>query len=357
VVSSRDFYNVLGVPRNASQDDIKKAYRALAMRWHPDRNPGNDEVVQRFKDITEAYRTLSDPERRSRYDRLGPLYTADGRPPRPEDVQQAVGSMFGGFFRRRPAARGEDLRYTVTVSLEEVAAGSEKEIVVPRRVRCRACGGDGAQPGSGRSKCAACSGSGRATGPRLFRSECYHCEGRGFTVVEKCSTCEGEGRHPVEDALRVRIPAGVATGQKLKIAGKGDAPRGSGSEGDLYVIVSVAEHPLFRRRGDDLIADVPLTFAEATLGADVQVPTLEGTTTIRVPPGTPSGKLLRLGGRGLPRLGQSDRGDLHLQISLEVPEGLSEVQRQQLSAWAGSLSADRHPRRAAFDRATRTRNP
>jgi molecular chaperone DnaJ len=354
-VSHRDFYNVLGVARNASQDDIKKAYRNLAMRWHPDRNPGNEEVVQRFKDITEAYRTLSDPEKRARYDRLGPLYTPDGRPPRPDEVSEVVGTMFGNLFRRRGAQPGEDLRYTVSIALEEVASGTEKEIVVPRRVRCRTCGGDGADPDGGRETCKVCSGTGRATGPRLFRSDCYHCEGKGFVVIKPCPTCEGEGRHTIEDTLRVKVPSGVATGQKLKLKGKGDAPRGSGPEGDLYVIVSVAEHALFRRRGDDIVVDVPLTYGEAALGADVVVPTLEGTTTIRIPAGTPSGKILRLGGRGLPKLGKNARGDLHLQIVLEVPEGLGDEPRKVLEAWAAALAPDVHPRRLAFDAAVRGR--
>jgi molecular chaperone DnaJ len=354
-VSQRDFYNVLGVPRNAGQEDIKKAYRTLAMRWHPDRNPENDEVVQRFKDITEAYRTLSDPDKRARYDRLGPLYTADGRPPRPEDMTEMVGTVFGNLFRRRPAQPGEDLRYTVTVTMEEVASGVEREIVVPRRVRCRKCGGDGADPDGGRETCAACGGTGKATGPRLFRTECYHCDGRGWKVKKTCSACDGDGRQSVEDALKVRIPAGVATGQKLKIKGKGDAPRGSGQEGDLFVIVSVADHPLFRRRGDDVLVEVPLTFVEAALGADIDVPTLEGRTTIRVPQGTPAGKIFRLAGRGLPRLGRAERGDLHLQVTLEIPERLAGDDKDALVRWAKSLSAGSHPKREAFGAAVEQR--
>lgn len=354
-MSHRDFYNVLGVARNASQDDIKRSYRNLAMKWHPDRNDGDEATVQRFKDVTEAYRVLSDPDRRARYDRLGPLYTENGRPPRPEDLNEVVTGMFGGLFRRRGAETGEDLRYTVSVTLEEVASGVEREIVVPRRVRCRTCGGDGADPDGGREPCSPCGGTGRSTGPRLFRSDCYHCEGRGFTVKKKCATCDGDGRHPIEDALRVKIPAGVATGTKLKLKGKGDAPRGSGTEGDLYVIVSVSDHPLFRRRGDDVLVEVPVAFPEAALGADVTVPTLEGTTVIRVPAGTFSGKIFRLAGRGLPHVGRSGRGDLHLQVFLEVPEGLSPEQREALEAWARTVPTTHTPRRQAFDQALRER--
>ena len=193
----RDYYNILGVPRNASTDDIKRAYRELARRWHPDHNKADD-AEQRFKDITQAYKTLSDPAQRSRYDRMGPLYTSDGRPPRPEEFQEAMGAMFSGLFKRRGKARGEDLRYTISLSLEQVAAGIEKKIVVPRQARCGTCSGDGAHPQGGRQTCKACGGSGRASGPRLFRTECYHCNGDGFSIVKPCDTCKGAGRNHIE---------------------------------------------------------------------------------------------------------------------------------------------------------------
>ena len=354
-MAARDFYNILGVERKATPDEIKRAYRALARQWHPDHNPA-PEAELRFKDITEAYKTLSDPENRARYDRLGPtLYTSDGRPPRPEEFQEAVGAMFSGLFRRQGKARGEDLRYTVSISLEDVAIGIEKEILVPRMVRCGTCHGDGADPNGGRHSCKICGGSGRATGPRLFRSDCYHCSGTGFTITRPCGTCEGEGRKHLDDTLRVKVPRGVGTGQKLKLAGKGNAPRGKGTAGDLLVIVNVADHELFRRRGDDVLVDLPLSFAELALGADVAVPTLEGVTTIKVPAGSAPGKILRLGGRGLPSVGRKTRGDLHLQLVLEVPESLDATQREALKAWAEDLPDTAHPRRARFDAATETR--
>jgi molecular chaperone DnaJ len=348
-VATRDFYNILGVQRDVSNEDIKRAYRVLARRYHPDRNPNDAAAEMRFKDVNEAYRTLSDPDKRARYDRLGPLYTEDGRPPRPEEINQVVGTMWNNLFRRRASLKGEDLRYTVSVSLEEVSSGTDKEIVVPRLIRCPTCSGDGADPNGGKRTCDICKGSGRATGPRLLRSDCYHCNGRGYLVEKACPTCGGEGRTGAEDGLRVKIPAGVTTGQKLKVATKGNAPRGSGEPGDLYVIVSVSEHPLFRRRGDDVMLDLPLTFVELALGADVTVPTLEGSTTIRIPAGSAPGKVLRLAARGLPHTGRSGRGDLHLQLTLEVPAGLDEAQRQQLEAWASSLPKGAHPRRAQFD--------
>ena len=352
---ARDFYNILGIPRNASADDVKKAYRSLARRWHPDKNANDVAAAARFKDINEAYRTLSDPEKRRRYDRLGPLYTEDGRPPKPEDVNEVVTGVFGSLFGRGRAERGEDLRYTMTVSLEEVAKGVEKEIIVPRQVPCNACGGDGAEPESGRTPCDVCKGSGKGTG-RLFRSTCYHCGGRGFVVVKACVSCGGDGLRGIEDALRVKVPPGVSTGQKLKLTAKGNAARGTGDAGDLLVIVNVAEHDLVRRRGDDVLLDLPLTFAELVTGADVAVPTLDGVTTIRIPPASAPGRILRLGGRGLPRMGTASRGDLHVELTLDVPQGLNPAQADALTAWARALPSTSHPRRARFDRAVQERS-
>jgi len=354
-VATRDLYNILGITKSASPDEVKKAYRSLARRWHPDKNPGDVDAAARFKDINEAYRTLSDPEKRRRYDRLGPLYTEDGRPPKPEDVNEVVSNVFNNLFGRNKGQRGEDLRYTISLTLEEVAAGVDKAVTVPRFVSCNTCGGDGADPDGGKQKCDVCGGSGKGTG-RLFRSSCYHCQGQGFTITRRCPTCGGDGRKGLEDTLKVKVPKGVATGQKLKVSQKGNAARGSGEAGDLFVIVSVAEHDLFRRRGDDLLVDLPLTIEELTLGADVTIPTIEGSTSIRIPPGSSPGKVLRLGGRGLPRLGMQTRGDLHVQLGLEVPTGLSPEQRDALRSWTASLSPTAHPRRDAFDRATEDRS-
>jgi molecular chaperone DnaJ len=354
-VATRDLYNILGITKSASNDEVKKAYRSLARRWHPDKNPGDAKAAARFKDINEAYRTLSDPDKRRRYDRLGPLYTEDGRPPKPEDVNEVVSNVFNNLFGRNPDARGEDLRYTISLTLEEVAQGAGKEITVPRFVPCNTCGGDGADPDGGRVRCDVCDGSGKSNG-RLFRSSCYHCSGQGFRVEKRCPTCGGDGRKGIEDVLTVKVPKGVATGQKLKVAAKGNAARGDGDAGDLFVIVSVADHELFRRRGDDLLVELPLTFDELALGADVAIPTLDGHTSIRIPPGSLPGKVLRLGNRGLPRLGASSKGDLHVQLVLEVPTGLDADQRKALEQWARSLPTSSHPRRAAFDRAVQERS-
>ncbi|MBN2798105.1 MAG: DnaJ domain-containing protein [Deltaproteobacteria bacterium] len=352
---TRDYYNILGVNRKADAEEIKKAYRRLARQWHPDHNPGSAKAAERFKDIQEAWEALRDPEERARYDRLGPFYRPEGRPPRPDELHEVFDSVLGNLFRSR--SKGErDLQYTLALSLEEVASGVNKELVVPRMVRCETCTGSGADPDQGKRTCEVCGGSGKATGPRLWRTACYHCEGRGFTVERPCPTCAGAGLHEREDKVTVQVPAGVASGQKLKLAGKGNESRGRGTPGDLLVSVSVSEHPLFLRRGEDIVLDLPLTIAEATLGTEARVPTLEGTAVIRIPPGTAAGKTLRLQGRGLPRVDRGPRGDLHLRVILEVPTQLSEAQSSALAAWARSLPPESHPQRAALDLAVRNRS-
>lgn len=346
----RDYYAVLGVSRKAGLAEIKRAFRAQALRYHPDRNPGDVECELRFKEIVEAYETLSDPERRRRYDRLGPLYTPSGRPPTPEEINDLLARTFGNLFRRRRRrAPGSDIRHTVSVSLVEVARGSRRRVEVARQVRCERCGGDGAEPQGGQQTCEDCGGSGRLKNPRWFRTACPRCGGAGKVTVRSCTRCGGEGRHGSEERLEVRIPAGVANGQKLKVRGKGHAPQGPGPSGDLYVVVNVESHPLFRRRGVDVVCDLPLTWTECLLGADVEVPTFEGGTTIRIPPRTPAGKVFRLGGRGLPRLDGKRRGDLLLRARIEVPEQVSSEQLRRAQGLAGVLAPSDHARRVAFD--------
>lgn len=355
-----DYYRVLGVARDASPDEIKKAFRALALKYHPDRNPGDAEAERRFREAAEAWDVLGDPEKRSRYDRLGPLYTDSGRPPTPDELNEVLRDALGGLFRRRRAdGPGEDLRYTFTISLEDAARGVERTLTVGRMVRCAPCDGTGDHP-EGRERCAACNGTGKSAHRRLFRTECPVCDGRGYKPTRRCERCNGEKRHPVEETLKVKVPPGVATGMKLKLRAKGNDPIPvagvtPGAPGDLYVIVSVEDHPLFRRRGADLLCDVPITFAEATLGGDVVVPTLDGTTTLRVPPGTPSGKAFRLAGRGLPTLDGGGRGDLHVRMTVEIPEKLPDDARQALLAFAERAGDRAHPLRAAFHERMRAR--
>ncbi|MFT5681083.1 MAG: molecular chaperone DnaJ [Myxococcota bacterium] len=345
----RDYYAVLGVSRDASPDDIKKAFRALAMRYHPDRNPDDVDAARRFREAVEANETLSEPDKRQRYDRLGPLYRPDGKPPSPEDLKAAVSDALAGLFlKRRPEDPGEDLRYTLNVTLEEVAHGGERMVILERRIGCKRCKGAGAEP-DGRKKCDGCDGSGEAPGRRLFRSSCPRCDGMGFITITRCNRCDGAGRHDDKESLKLRIPRGVATGQKLRIRGRGNEARGGGRPGDLLVLISVGDHALFRRRGTDLFCEAPLLWTEAVLGSTLRVPTLEGVTTIRIPPGTTSGKVFRLAGRGLPAMKGGRRGDLHIKTRVEVPEKLPEAHRALLDQLAEVLGVDAHPLRAAYE--------
>lgn len=351
-MSRRDYYEVLGVPRDCTQDELKKAFRGLALKFHPDRNPDDPDAELRFREIAEAYGVLSEPEQRMRYDRLGPFFRPDGRPPSPEDVSEMLGAALAGLFKKKKGtAKGDDLRYTLSISLEQVARGTEEDITLVRRCGCPRCDGDGAEPEGGHVDCEACEGSGKSAARRIFRSECPRCEGTGRRIVTPCKKCSGAGVLDRKESLKVRVPPGVATGQKLKLRGKGNQPKRGGKPGDLYVLVAVDEHPVFRRRGADLFAEAPLTFAEAALGAELQVPTLDGTTRIRIPPGTPAGKIFRLAGRGLVSGRSRKPGDLHIKVDVEVPTELDADQRAALRRLADALPAAAHPRRQAFDAA------
>ena len=360
-MARKDYYGILGVGRTASTEEIKRAFRTLALRYHPDRNPGDAEAERRFREIAEAWEVLGDAEQRSRYDRLGPLYTPSGRPPSTDEINELLRDALNGLFRRkRPGDPGDDIKYTLTVTLEEAAEGAERTVQLPRTVRCKRCDGTGDHP-DGRVACATCSGTGRSPTRRLLRTDCAACDGRGYKPAAKCDRCGGEGKHPSEERLKIKVPPGVATGQKLRLRHKGhEAPAwpgtAPGDPGDLYVLVQVEEHALFRRRGADLLCEVPLTFPEATLGADIAVPTLTGATTIRIPPGTPSGKTFRLPGRGLPgREGTGGKGDLHVRVVLEVPPALTPDQRAAVESLRDRLGDSAHPGRKAWDDALRSR--
>lgn len=356
-MARKDYYNVLGVKKTADQDEVKRAYRALAKKYHPDRNPEDVEAERRFHEIAEAWEVLGDGQKRAQYDRLGPFYKANGQPPTPDELGEYFSDAIGGIFgRRKDNQPGDDLRFTLVVELEEVWTGAEKEISVPRQTTCTRCGGVGADPEGGRQDCGSCDGSGKASGRRLFRQGCARCDGRGWVTVKKCDNCGGSCRSGSEEHLKVKVPVGVATGQKLKVRGKGNDGLGDGSPGDLYVIVNVADHALFGRRGPDLTCELPITFDEAALGAEIRIPTLEGSTTIRVPAGTSSGKILRLSGKGLPLPKKKGSfGDLHLQVVVEIPATLSVQQKAALERFAELTGAEAHPRRADFDRAVSNR--
>ncbi len=351
-MAGRDYYAVLGVPRTAQPDEIKKAFRNLAMRHHPDRNPDDPAAELKFREAAEAYKVLSDPTERMRYDRLGPFYRPDGRPPSPDDINAFVSDVFSGLFKKRKGIdRGDDLRYTLSISLADVSQGTTRTVEILRRRVCKGCSGRGA-PEEGLQTCASCKGSGKSSAGRIFRSACPHCDGTGKKIVQPCGKCGGAGVSDRKERLQIRVPAGVATGQKLKVRGKGNevrGPSGKGKAGDLYVLVNVEEHPLFRRRGTDLFCELPLSWSEAALGAEVDVPTLGGKARIRIPAGTPSEKVFRLAGRGLPSPGGKRPGDLHLKVIIEVPSALDSRQKKAIRELYASLGPDSHPLRQAFD--------
>jgi len=349
-VSDRDYYNVLGIPRDADANQLKRAYRRLAMRWHPDRNPGDPIAEIRFKQVNEAYRILSDPLERARYDRLGPLFQPDGQPLDPDRLRATVRRAWNDLVGRRD--RGEDVQFTVRLTLEQAATGVQREILVPRTVRCPDCKGLGA-PAAQRHVCEVCEGTGRAR--NLLRSRCFHCGGKGFVIDTPCTTCAGDGVVEREEAIRVKVPPGVDTGTRLRVAERGHEPAGDGASGDLYVVVDVGPHDLFTRRGADVAVTLPLSLSEAVLGADVAIPTLGGTTWIRIPPGTPHDHVLRLRGRGMPRPGTDAAGDLLVTVEIELPNDLSEDARAALARWADDLADAQQPRRDAFRKAVEAR--
>lgn len=355
-MARRDYYEVLGVSRTATPDELKKAFRGLALQWHPDRNPDNPDAERRFREVAEAWQVLGDAEQRARYDRLGPLYRIDGKPPSPDELNAFVADALAGLFgRRRRGEPGEDVKYSLSLSLEDAGAGSEQTIELRRRVPCSRCEGSGAEPKIGRTQCPACDGSGKSATRRLFRTSCPRCDGRGFVVTERCKRCSGAGVRDESERLKVTVPAGVATGQKLKLRGKGShPPHGDGPPGDLLVLLTVEEHPLFKRRGADLFVEAPLRIDEAALGTELEVPTLDGATRIRIPAGTPSGKVFRLAGRGM-RRSKGRPGDLFVTIQIEVPHPLTPAQRAAVRTLAGALDVDSYPERKVYEGALASR--
>jgi molecular chaperone DnaJ len=378
-----DFYELLGVAKNVSEEELKKAYRKKAVQYHPDKNPGNKQAEEMFKKISHAYEVLKDPEKRAAYDRYGHAAfegPGAGAGPRggasggggfhdPFDIfrevfgQQGGGGgggifdeMFGGGGGGRDGSRdGSDLRYDLEITLEEAARGVEKEISFRKLATCERCEGSGAEPGSKRVTCPTCRGAGqvrRSGGIIVFTQTCPTCGGSGMKIEKPCTVCRGEGRVAKTTKLNVRIPPGVDTGSRLRSVGNGEAGSAGGAAGDLYIVLSVKEHELFERQGDDLFCEIPIKFTLATLGGTIEVPTLFGKASLKIPSATQSGTTFRLRDKGMPSLRGGRQGDQLVRVQVEVPQSLTSEQKKILEEFARiSGDASEPTSRSFFEKA------
>jgi molecular chaperone DnaJ len=357
-VSKRDYYEVLGVSRTATDAEIKSAYRKLALKYHPDRNPGDHAAEEKFKESAEAYSVLADADKRHLYDRYGHAglggAATGGFDPNVftgfEDILGGLGDIFGfgdvfgGGRRRGGVQRGADLRYDLEISFDEAAKGTETSVQIPRQETCETCSGSGAAAGSKPTTCPQCQGRGQLRYQQGFFTvarTCGQCRGTGSVITKPCPTCKGAGRQVKERKLTVRVPAGIATGQRLRLTGEGEAGGPGGPAGDLYVVVHVQEHEFFRRDGNDLYCEVPLNFPTVVLGGDIRIPTLEGEEPFKVPEGTESGQTFRLRGRGMPDVTGRGRGDLFVTMKVLTPKKLTREQKKLLEQLAGTLPKEK----------------
>ncbi len=353
--TKRDYYEVLAVERTASDNEIKSAYRKLALKYHPDRNPGDKEAEERFKECAEAYAILADAEKRAAYDRFGHAGVssaagAGGFDPTVftgfEDILGGLGDifgfgdLFGGPRRRGGPQRGADLRYDLEISFEESASGTETAIQIPRQENCETCSGSGAAPGSSAAVCNLCRGAGQVRTQQGFFTvarTCPQCRGAGKTISNPCKSCRGAGRVAKERKITVKIPAGIATGQQLRLQGEGEAGMAGGPPGSLFVVVHVQEHEFFRRDGVNLFCEIPVNFPTMALGGEIEVPTLDGSEKVKVPEGTQTGTTLRLRGKGMPDVNGRGRGDLFATVQVMTPKKLTKEQRQALEQLSKAL--------------------
>jgi molecular chaperone DnaJ len=370
----RDYYEVLGIGRTATAEEIKRAYRKLAVKFHPDKNPDDPHAEEKFKELGEAYDVLMDSDKRAAYDRFGHAAFAQGSAGfgggfhDPFEIFREVfgGGGFGGgifetFFgggagqRTDDRRRGSDLRYDMEIKLEEAAFGAEKAIEIEKLDTCDKCHGTGAEPGSRRISCPTCGGRGQVISSRGFfhiSQTCPRCHGAGGIIEKPCQKCRGEGRVERSSRIKLKIPGGIREGTRLRSAGNGEAGIGGGPAGDLYVVVHIKEHSIFHREGDDLYCDVPIPFSVAALGGEIDVPTLEGKANLKVPAGTQSGQMFKLRAKGISNVNGRSHGDLFARLIVEVPSRLNPEQRRKLEEFAALCGEENTPmRKSFFDRA------
>ncbi len=365
-MAKRDYYEILGVSKNATEAELKKAYRQMAMKYHPDKNPGDKASEDKFKEAAEAYDVLSDAQKRQRYDQFGHAGMGAGSGfggggMNMDDIFSHFGDIFGDMFgggyssrgggqRSRRVNKGSNLRVKVKLTLEEIANGVEKKIKVNKYISCNDCSGTGAKGGSSYSTCSTCRGTGQVTrvtntflGQMQTSSVCPHCGGEGQIITDKCNTCFGNGIVKGEDIISLNIPAGVAEGMQLSVSGKGNAAARGGIAGDLIIVIEEIEHPELIRDGDNLLYEHYITFPDAAMGTSVEVPTIDGKARVKIEAGTQSGKVLRLKGKGLPSLNSYSRGDLLVNINIWTPQTLSKEEKAMLEKLQASHNFKPHP--------------
>lgn len=359
-MSKADYYEVLGVSRDASDQELKSAYRKQALKYHPDRNPGDHAAEEKFKEASEAYQVLSDADKRAVYDRyghagLGSQGFSSGPFGGGVDLGDIFGDLFGEMFsmggsrsgsRAQRQQRGDDLRFDLTINFEDAIFGSETEVKIRRLETCDTCHGTGSASGRGPSTCSHCHGQGQLRYQQGFFSvarTCAACGGTGTTIGDPCTACRGEGRATTEIKLKVKVPPGVEEGTRIRYQGEGDAGRRGGPKGDLYIVLSIRPHDFFERHGYDLYCVIPISFPQAALGAEFEIPGIDGPINVKVPEGTQSGREIRVRGRGVPRLNEKGNGDLIVKVIVQIPRKLNRAQRELVAKLAETMTVDNQP--------------